>query len=103
MPKETIWSVATQQNSLAQAIAQALELRLAIDAMLSLSKYGKGKNDLHRFKLTVAEWQLLEQMLQILQVWLTAVAAVSGMLILCYTGISEGNQESLEVGNTFIA
>lgn len=63
-----IRAILTRWNSLAQAILRALELRAAIDNLLSLSKYGKGKNNLRRFKITMAEWQLLEQLSRILQV-----------------------------------
>ena len=44
--KQMVRAVATRWNSLAQAIARALELCLALDNLLSLSKYTKGRNGL---------------------------------------------------------
>lgn len=62
-------SVATQWNSLAEAIGRALELRLALEKLLCSVKYDKpGKKGLQKFKLSESEWQLLEQLYPLLKV-----------------------------------
>ena len=61
-------SVQTRWNSLADAIRRALDLRAALEKLLSLPKYQKGKARLTKYKLSEAEWMLLEQLWKVLDV-----------------------------------
>lgn len=56
-------SVKTRWNSLSDCLKRALYLRLAIDNLLTLTKYDKpGDQGLHRYKHTAEEWTILEQL-----------------------------------------
>ena len=69
---ELICVVATQWNSLAQAIGRALRLRAAIDRLLQMPRYDKrGKKGLARFKLSDTEWALLSSLYDLLEVCLS--------------------------------
>lgn len=66
--KEMVRSVQTRWNSLTEAIRRALDLRAALEKLLSLPKYEKGKSKLTKYKLSSAEWTLLEQLWKVLDV-----------------------------------
>lgn len=64
-----IRAIVTHWNSLALAIGCALKLRRALVHLLAMPKYDqKGKKGLARFKLSVDEWLLLEQLHKMLVV-----------------------------------
>ncbi|THH18736.1 hypothetical protein EUX98_g8907 [Antrodiella citrinella] len=77
-PKQMIRTVATRWNSTSDAIARALELRLAINKLLALSKYDQpGKKGLRRFKLFDPEWVILERIHPLLQKFVLATKIIS--------------------------
>ena len=78
-PKQLIRAIVTRWNSLAMAIARGLELRAANDTILAMSKYTKGSSDLRRFRLSLAEWELLAQLYGVLE---ASIRAVISLLIL---------------------
>lgn len=63
-------AVATRWNSLADAITRALYLRKALERLLTLTKYDKGKRQggLRRFRLSDQEWNILTQLRAVLKV-----------------------------------
>lgn len=69
-PKMMKRAVATRWNSLAEAIGRALYLRAALDKLLLLTKYDKGKRQggLRRLRLSDEEWMILTQLHGILKV-----------------------------------
>ncbi|THH18573.1 hypothetical protein EUX98_g8934, partial [Antrodiella citrinella] len=77
-PKQMIRSVATRWNSTSESITRALELQLALNKLLSLSKYERGGNkSLKRFKNTDAEWTVLEELKPLLKYFLLATKRIS--------------------------
>lgn len=66
--KKMICPVDTRWNTMCGVIERALELRSALHNMLSQLKYAKGPGKLKHLKLEVAEWDLLEHLLPMLQV-----------------------------------
>ncbi|KAJ3558298.1 hypothetical protein NM688_g1007 [Phlebia brevispora] len=80
--KQLVRAIATLWNSLADAIGRALELCAAIDCLLTLSKYDKaGKKGLQAFKLSAQEWILLQQLHEILKVFLRATEQISKLAV----------------------
>lgn len=66
-----IQPVSTRWNSLNDAIGRSLELRPALEKLLSMTKYSAERpanKSLRRFRLTADEWLLLEQLHPILKV-----------------------------------
>lgn len=57
--KKMIRPVDTRWNTMCEVIERALELRPALDRLLSQPKYTKGKTNLSKLKLTGTEWNLL--------------------------------------------
>ncbi|KAK7680163.1 hypothetical protein QCA50_016672 [Cerrena zonata] len=71
-------AVAMHWNTHAEVIERALYLHLAIDKLLSLSKYDKcGKKGLQQYKLEPLEWRILTQLEHILGAFLAATVCVS--------------------------
>lgn len=62
-------------------IQHALELRPALNNMLSQSKYSKGKAKLSHLKLSCTEWDLLEQLLPMLQVSIHMLSVWTSLIL----------------------
>lgn len=67
-PKEMIRPVDTRWNTYADVIPRALDLRPALDRLMSQSKHNKGKGSLGKLKLSSVEWSLLQKLMPMLQV-----------------------------------
>jgi len=61
--------VATRWNSLTETIIRALDLQRALDMVVELAKYNKpGQRKLREFLLGEDEWELLRQLMPLLDV-----------------------------------
>jgi len=63
--------VATRWNSTSELLERALHLRKALTVLVGLEQHNKPRTArLQRFKLTGPEWELLEQLWPLLNVYL---------------------------------
>jgi hypothetical protein len=61
--------VATRWNSTSELLDRAITLRRALNLLVGYEQHNKPRSArLQRFKLTVAEWELLEQLWPLLDV-----------------------------------
>ena len=68
-PKMLIRPVATHWNSLTETIIRALDLQRALDMVVELAKYNKpGQRKLWEFLLGEDEWEILRQLMPLLDV-----------------------------------
>ncbi|KAF9025939.1 hypothetical protein BDZ89DRAFT_1040261 [Hymenopellis radicata] len=68
-PKKMIHMVATRWNSLFPILQYALELREPLDTLCKLPEFNKvAKRKLRKFRLTLSEWDVIEQLKNLLNV-----------------------------------
>ena len=74
-PALMIRDVATRWNSTSELLERALHLRKALTVLVGLEQHNKPRTArLQRFKLTGAEWELLEQLWPLLNVFLCSIS-----------------------------
>jgi hypothetical protein len=70
-PKLMLRAVATRWNTMAELIGRAIELRDALNSLVTLEQHNRARGvRLQRFKLTKQEWELLIQLFPLLEVLL---------------------------------
>ena len=72
-------AIATHWNTMAKLLGHALELHKPLNLLVNLEQHNKGSRDVHLqcFKLSKQEWELLEQLFPLLNVFLEATKKIS--------------------------
>lgn len=60
--------VATRWNTMCDVVERAIKLKKPLESLTMLPEWNKGTKKLRHFRLTAAEWDILEQLLPVLKV-----------------------------------